>query len=343
VLVSAGALAVRNADHEWELLDLATGAVRTRLTGQVAGSADGRVLAVVDDTTVALFDAATLERLTPEPDLPGGANAVAFEPDGSAVWTGDGLSVRRWPVGGGGYDRVVPTGGRVLLLTPDARHAAVLAGTNTGQVVALPSGTPVGPELPRAYRLAVGPDGRRVATVGERNDGLLLLDVVAGTERLLPGLHGYPYSLAVSASGDLVAAGDGGGTVYVWDAATGELVGKLQAPGMPALGLAFTPDDRTLAIGGDERSVWLVSVPGGGSRRELVGHTRRGVRALAFSPDGSVLASSDGRDIRLWRTIDGQPAGVARVGAFALTFSPDGARLAAAGEAGAWIIEVAAL
>src|SRR5262249_49964816 len=60
----------------------------------------------------------------------------------------------------------------------------------------------------------------------------------------------------------------------------------------PVRALAFAPDGRTLAAGGDDGVVRLWDVAGRepGLRKELAPHPD-GVRAVAFSPDGGLLAS----------------------------------------------------
>jgi WD40 repeat protein len=65
--------------------------------------------------------------------------------------------------------------------------------------------------------------------------------------------------------------------------------------------LAFRPDGRILASGGDDRSIRLWDVATGKKTVPLMGHTDK-VRAVAFSPDGQTLASgsSDGT-IKLWQ------------------------------------------
>ena len=62
-----------------------------------------------------------------------------------------------------------------------------------------------------------------------------------------------------------------------------------------------------------------------------------GVLSVAFSPDGTLLATAggDGR-VRLWNPVTGQPVGApiqasAQTGVSAVAFSPDGKLLASAG------------
>jgi WD40 repeat protein len=70
---------------------------------------------------------------------------------------------------------------------------------------------------------------------------------------------------------------------------------------------------------------------------ELIGHMM-GVYAIAFSPDGNILASGgDDKKIRLWDLSTGQ-TGRQLIGHSSrirsLTFSPDGHHLASAGDDG---------
>jgi WD40 repeat protein len=55
--------------------------------------------------------------------------------------------------------------------------------------------------------------------------------------------------------------------------------------------MAFAPDGRRLATGGDDGAVVLWEV-GRGAERDLPGEARRTVLSLAFSPDGATLAST---------------------------------------------------
>src|SRR5688572_20654116 len=128
--------------------------------------------------------------------------------------------------------------------------------------------------------------------------------------------------------------------VRTWDWARG--VQKSSATIKPPViaCAAVSPDGTLLATGGGEFkapgevALWEVST---GRRVRLVGeHPAVGEhqgtpRALAFSPDGSLLATA-GASLRLWKTASGalvRDFGAAKVaGLSALAFSPDGKTLA---------------
>jgi len=101
--------------------------------------------------------------------------------------------------------------------------------------------------------------------------------------------------------------------------------------------LAYSPDGRRLASGGDDGRVCLWDAATGAPAGMLEGH-RGGVQCLAYGPDGHHLASggTDGQ-VRLWDAATGASAGVLeghRGGVRSLIYSPDGRRLASGGDDG---------
>jgi WD40 repeat protein len=71
--------------------------------------------------------------------------------------------------------------------------------------------------------------------------------------------------------------------------------------------VAFSPDGRLLAGGGEDNKVRLWDPATGQRIGILSGHTER-VGSVAFSPDGRLLASgSDDKTVRLWDPATGQP------------------------------------
>jgi WD40 repeat protein len=123
--------------------------------------------------------------------------------------------------------------------------------------------------------------------------------------------------------------------VRVWDAAGGEPVVTLKAPGGAVGALAASPDGKRLAARLLDGNVRIWQMPGG----RAVGPTRRvsvysvgDPENLAFSPDGAWLAGGSESRILFWDAatarrqveIPAPAPGYVRL----IAFSPDGTRLA---------------
>lgn len=196
--------------------------------------------------------------------------------------------------------------------------------------------------------VAFSPDGGRIAS-GSSDETIRLWDAASGASVLTidaqeSGARIWVQDIAYSRDGThlvscsaLMAASQPAGTVRLWDAGTGQLV--LTIPSGSVSALAVNPDGTLLASGSNlDGTISLWDAASGDSQATLTGHTDY-MTDVAFSPDGTVLASaSEDGTVRLWNTATGQPIRVLEghgAPVQAVAFTPDGTAVASAGEDGA--------
>jgi WD40 repeat protein len=137
----------------------------------------------------------------------------------------------------------------------------------------------------------------------------------------------------LTAGRDWVLAGGRDGTLKVFSASDGSRPrGVWPCSSEPLTGVALSPDQRVAAVGAQDGAVTLFRLPSG-ERFPRRGVHRGSVEALAFAPDGGLLATgSRDRTIRLWSVAEGSvhelltlrsPTGPVR----SVAFSTDGDRL----------------
>ncbi|WP_431902189.1 caspase, EACC1-associated type [Nonomuraea sp. bgisy101] len=251
-----------------------------------AFSPDGRTLVTGgDDGIVIVWRVSDWARTdTLEPGR-GRVYALAFSPDGGRLALGAAEGALVWPVGGDRAEAVLETRKddpvRSVAFTRDGRRVVTstrftdctLWTPADGSAVRFSSPAPVeGEQAQVTWAIAVSPDGRSIATSGQRSRAYLW-NIEGASPRLVADLAGH--ASAVNA-------------------------------------VAFNGDGRLLATaGGDGRTiVWEVS-EGAPVQRAVVGGRTGGITAAAFDPVTSdlVTTDSDGMTV-LWETARLRPPAV---------------------------------
>jgi WD40 repeat protein len=231
------------------------------------------------------------------------------------------------------------------------------------------------------WDVAFSPDGTRVAAGAWEFDVRLWDISGSPPSRVLAGHEHGATQVAVTPDGSLVASGDSAGVLKLWEPASALVVDTIVAHDAPVRGLEFSPDGWWLISGGRDDGVRIWKTSDMTLMRELEDHTGelyaiavdptgerlatasmdasihvyrvegwelertlnpgRSVCALAFSRDGTLLASGTGarvsnstQVIHIWDVASGDQ--LHEMGQIAgwvtgLAFSPDGSRLISTG------------
>ncbi len=122
-----------------------------------------------------------------------------------------------------------------------------------------------------------------------------------GPRRLLPGVESQINSVCLSSDGRLLAAAARKQPVIIWNLSSGTKERSYLANNRSIDQVEFTTDNKSLILGCKDRQirVWrFLDTPE--LQGSLAGHQKE-AWALAFSPDGALLASgSDDNTIKLW-------------------------------------------
>jgi WD40 repeat protein/serine/threonine protein kinase len=326
-----------------ELLRLERG--KSDLHSVAFGPDGSRLAAGGEDGVVCIWDARTGRALT---NFRGHVNTVtglAFSPDGARLASaGADGTVRIWDahshsesldiqaVPDGGHDVTVnsvafDTDGETLA-TGGSDHVVRSWDVRTGYPIASMTG-----HEDEVSSLAYSPVGTRLASAGWDNT-VRIWDAATGSAQLnLRGHTDQVWTVAFSPDGARLASAGFDKTVRLWDATSARELLTFEGSAEVVNQVVFSPDGTRLAGAGGFGPVRVWDASTGRELQKLDGPQ---ASTVAYSPDGSWLASSGGGDakVRVWDARTGQPVFTLSGHGSpvrCLAFHPDGTRLASGG------------
>jgi WD40 repeat protein len=290
------------------------------------------------DKTVRLWDIKSGEEFKSFGGHSHHVNTVDFSPDGNTLVSGSmDNTIRLWDIQEVKKNSLVSHSDNVVAVafSPEGQFLASASWDKTVRLWDTQAGQEIqnfaGHSSP-VNIVAFNPDGKSLAS-GSDDHGITvwheLPNVSANTisqSKLIPHFSNgirqlatdyHPInSFAFSPNGKLLAFGTKDGLINFFDVRSGKKIKHLQESVQEEVNVvAFSPNGKILASGSrystepqfqNMSPLYLWDVQSGKKLKALQGHTNH-VFALAFSPDGKILASgSDDKTIRLWEIPSGE-------------------------------------
>jgi WD40 repeat protein len=281
----------------------------------LAYAPDGRHVAVGGgDSPIRVWDAASGQQVAQLRNGTSGVTCLHFSPDGRSVFSGDydgGLRLWDWAKGGAPIKNFSDHKSSFysVAFSPDGKHIATGDEAGIVRVSAVSTGKPVHTlkcqalegQLSRVSALAFSADGQALFS-SFSGHGTHRWNLATGKEVRLMWTESLGHSnaasgLAISPGGRWGYSSSSHGSIWVWEAGSGQLarVLKEKEPGSyNPVAIALSHDGTRLAAASvhdwANPSVYLWDVTTGQKIAALTGH-RAAVTQLAFSPDGRRLAS----------------------------------------------------
>jgi WD40 repeat protein len=331
-------LATASGGSTITLWDTASGKEIRRFAGRqgighfLAFSADGKTLAAASqDGVVQRWDTATAKRLGVCEGPKCRLAAVCFTPDGKAMaWGYLDQTVCLWDADSGklltplhGHQSQVtglafsPSGKELMSASQDGKLYVwdPASGKDLRQAEVRPP-DPYGRSPSAMSKFAFSPDGVYLAVADRNTNSIRLLEQQTRKEVCAFEARAYDVtSLTFSADGGYLAAAGRGKAVHLWNVETGQVVRQLDVPQGESSSVAIAPDGKTLAVavqaldrqrGGYVSQVRLLDITSGKELHQLP--TPEQVQSIAFSPDGSLLATVGPQPgaFKVWDTASGK-------------------------------------
>ena len=307
-------------DENIHLWDLTTGEQNgtleghTKWVGSIVFSPDGNTLASESsDRTLRLWDVATATHKTTLSKF-ARIRYLLFSPDGNSLISGDTYDdIQVWNVNTG--KRIIEFDTLSLnsiAVSPNGNTLATggFEGVHLWDVATGEHIAELGGPLPWVFSVAFSPDGNTLASGGR--DELYLWDVESRTRKMSIDGHTRGVSgMAISPTGNILATSNWD-NIHLWDPVTGEYKKFIYGRGRHSshYDLVFSPDGNTLAsLDFGAIHLWDVSSTAQiGTIYKWYGHgmentstASQSYSAIAFSPDGKLLAAGHGDStVHLW-------------------------------------------